>query len=156
MCDVLSGVSGCVTKCDRGTLCIILVSGDFYFLTPAVQDQQILKFADRSIAIAVPPLSNKLPPALRPILRAHQNHVLLSLFRTHSQAFLLQLFHSSFTPNLKRCFSTNPILIHPLLPTSFPVSTPYTIHHSRMTVCLPDSLDLIRCLSILFWISACE
>ena len=35
--------------------------------------------------------------------------------------------------------STNPILIHPLLPTSIPVSTPNTIHHSRLTVCPPDS-----------------
>jgi len=41
----------------------------------------------------------------------------------------------------------------PYLP---PVSTPNTIHHSRLTVCLPDSLDLSRCLSILFWISAYE
>src|SRR6218665_2256779 len=32
----------------------------------------------------------------------------------------------------------------------------YTIHHNRLTVCLPDSLDLDRCLSILFWLSACE
>src|SRR6218665_3211826 len=66
--------------------------------------------------------------------------------------------HSSFTPNLKhyRYSSTNPILICPLPPTSLPVSTPNTIHHSHLTVCLPDSLDLIRCLSILFWISACE
>ena len=28
--------------------------------------------------------------------------------------------------------------------------------HSRLTVCLPDSLDLDRCLWILFWLSACE
>ena len=52
--------------------------------------------------------------------------------------------------------STNPIVIHPLLPTSLPVSTPNTIHHSRLTVCLPDSLDLTRCLSTFFWVSACE
>jgi len=52
--------------------------------------------------------------------------------------------------------STNPILIHPLLPTSLPVSTPNNIHHSRLTVCLTDSLDLHRCLSSLFWLSACE
>src|SRR6218665_3497899 len=50
--------------------------------------------------------------------------------------------HSSFTPNLKHCSSTNPILICPLLPTSLPGSTPNTIHHSRLTVYLPDSLDL--------------
>src|SRR6218665_224676 len=41
----------------------------------------------------------------------------------------------------------------PYLP---PVSTPSTNHHSHLTVCLPDSLDLDRCLSILFWLSACE
>src|SRR6218665_539204 len=44
----------------------------------------------------------------------------------------------------------------PLLPTSLPVSTPNTIHHSRRIACLPDSLDLTRCLSILFWTCACE
>src|SRR6218665_3632320 len=33
--------------------------------------------------------------------------------------------------------STNPILIHPLRPTSLPVSTPNTIDHSCLTVCLP-------------------
>src|SRR6218665_999205 len=64
--------------------------------------------------------------------------------------------HSSFTPNLNHCSSTNPILICPLLPTSLPVSTPNTIHHSLLTVYLPDSLDLTRCLWILFWTSACE
>ena len=50
----------------------------------------------------------------------------------------------------------NPILIHRHHHTYLPVSTPNTIHHSRLTVCLPDSLDLDRCLSILFWLSACE
>ena len=64
---------------------------------------------------------------------------------------LLLSLHSSFIPNWKHCSSTNPILIHPILPTSIPVSTPNTIHHSCLTVCLPDSLDLTRCLSILFW-----
>src|SRR6218665_854272 len=29
-------------------------------------------------------------------------------------------------------------------------------HHSCLTVCIPDSLDITRCLSILFWISACD
>src|SRR6218665_1190903 len=50
----------------------------------------------------------------------------------------------------------SPILIHRHPHTYLPVSTPNTIHHSRLTVCLPDSLDLDRCLSILFWLSACE
>ena len=40
--------------------------------------------------------------------------------------------------------------------TSLPVLTPSTIHHSRLTFCLTDSLDLDRCLSILFWLSECE
>src|SRR6218665_547146 len=40
-----------------------------------------------------------------------------------------------------RMFSTNRILIHPLLPTSpSQLQTPSTI-----AVCLPDSLDLTRC-----------
>src|SRR6218665_2053559 len=64
--------------------------------------------------------------------------------------------HSSFTPNSKHCSSTNPILIYRLPRTSLPVSTPNTIHHSCLTVCLSDSLDLDRCLSILFRLSACE
>src|SRR6218665_1492695 len=46
--------------------------------------------------------------------------------------------------------------MHRLPHTSLPVSTPSTIYHSRLTVCLPDSLDLDRCLSILFWLSGCE
>ena len=46
----------------------------------------------------------------------------------------------SFTPNWKNCSSTNPTLIHPLLPTSPSVSTPNTIHDSRLTLWLPDSL----------------
>ena len=69
---------------------------------------------------------------------------------------LLLSLHSSFIPNLKHCSLTNPILIHPLLPTSLPISTPNTIHRSRLTVCLLNSLNLIRCLTILFWISACD
>src|SRR6218665_1956812 len=48
------------------------------------------------------------------------------------------------------------VLIGPLLCTSFPVSTPNSIHHSHLTVCLRDSLNLTRCPPILFWTSACE
>jgi len=40
---------------------------------------------------------------------------------------------------------TNPILIHPLLTPRD--STSNIVHHSRLTLCLPDSLDLTRCLS---------
>src|SRR6218665_4170164 len=46
-----------------------------------------------------------------------------------------QFFHSK----QKQRSSTNPILIHHLLPSSLPVSTPSTVYHSRLTVCLPDS-----------------
>src|SRR6218665_2745395 len=56
----------------------------------------------------------------------------------------------------KHCSLANPILMHRHPHTSLPVSTPSTIHHSRLTVCLTDSLDLDCCLSILFWLSACE
>src|SRR6218665_1113948 len=84
---------------------------------------------------------------IRPILYTNspKPHPLLSL-------------HSSFIPNSKHCSSTNPFLICPLLPTSSPVSTLNTIHHSRLAVCvyLSDPLDLTRCLSILFWTSVCE
>src|SRR6218665_801049 len=59
-------------------------------LRPSVTSS--LKFSDRSIAIAAPPLWNKLPPALRQlhvsvrsILRTHQNRTL---------AISPQLFHS--------------------------------------------------------------
>src|SRR6218665_1115988 len=73
------------------------------------------------------------------------------LTRTSPLAISPQLFHSK----LKTLLS-NPILIHRHPHASLPVSTPNTIHHSRLTVCLPDSLGLDRCLSILFWLSACE
>src|SRR6218665_457950 len=99
-------------------------------LRPSVTSS--LKFADRSIlAIAVPPLWNRLPPALRKLsdpsyelTRRPEPHPLLSR-------------HNSFIPNLKHCSSTNPFLICPLLPPSLPVSTLNTIPHSRLTVCLP-------------------
>src|SRR6218665_853307 len=68
----------------------------------------------------------------------------------------LPSLHNSFTPNSKHCSLANPILIHRHPHTSLPVSTPNTIHHSRLTVCLSDSLDHDRCLSILFWLSAFE
>src|SRR6218665_3613810 len=35
-------------------------------------------------------------------------------------------------------------------------SHPNTIHHSRLNVCLIDYVDLNPCLSIVFWLSACE
>ena len=62
-----------------------------------------------------------------------------------------------FTPNWKHCSSKNPVLIHPLLPPSLPVSIPNTIHLGRLYVCLPNSLDLwpltYRLLDKRLWIS---
>src|SRR6218665_2474119 len=46
----------------------------------------------------------------------------------------------------KHCSLANPILIHHHPHTSLPISTPSIIHHSRLTICLPDSLDLDPCL----------
>src|SRR6218665_1756916 len=66
----------------------------------------------------------------------HCNNYLTHTMNSPKPHPLLSL-HSCFTSNLKHCSSTNPILICPLLPTSLPVSTPNTIHHSRLTVCLP-------------------
>src|SRR6218665_3395007 len=88
------------------------------------------------------PLWNKLPPALRQI-----SDPSYELTQTSPLAISPHLFHSKLKTLL---------LIHRLPHTSLPVSTPSTIHHSRLTVCLPDSLDLDRCASILFWLSACE
>src|SRR6218665_978536 len=70
------------------------------------------------------------------------------LTKTLPLAISPQLFHSKlktllFNKSYADLFSSRP---------SLPVSTPNTIHHSRLT----DSLVLTRCLSILFWISACE
>src|SRR6218665_689158 len=48
------------------------------------------------------------------------------------------------------------ILIYSLRHVSLPVSHPNTIHHSRLNVCLIDYLGLKPCLSIGFWLSACE
>ena len=53
----------------------------------------------------------------------------------------LPSLHISFTPNWKHCSLANPILIHCFPHTSLPVSTPSTIHHSRLTVCLPAWLS---------------
>src|SRR6218665_2013334 len=48
------------------------------------------------------------------------------------------------------------ILIYSFPHISLPVSHPNTIHHSRLNVCLIVYLDLNSCLSIVFWLSACE
>src|SRR6218665_1889629 len=105
-------------------------------LRPSVTSS--LKFADRSIAIAVPSLWNKLPPTLRQLS--------YELAKTSPLSIFPQLFYSKLKTLLFN--KSYPDLSSP--PTSLPVSTPNTIHHSRLTVCLPDFLDLTRCLSIFF------
>ena len=70
------------------------------------------------------------------------------ILRAHSYRSPCHLFHSELK-TLLFSKSDPDSLSSPYLP---PVSTPSTIHHSRLTVCLPDSLDLDRCLSILFWL----
>jgi len=106
-----------------------------------------LKFSNRSIAVAVPPLWNKLPPALRQI-----SDPSYELTRTSPLAISPQLFHSKLKTLLFSKSYPDSSSSH----ASLPVSTPNTIHHSSLTVCLHDSPDLDRCLSILFWLSACE
>jgi len=56
-----------------------------------------------------------------------------------SLAISPQLFHTKL--KTQHCSLVNPTLIHPLSHTSLRVSAPNTIHHSRLTVCLTDSLD---------------
>src|SRR5678815_5098325 len=70
-----------------------------------------LKVANRSIAIAVPPLWNKLSPVLRQI--SNPSH---ELTKTSPLAISPQVFHSK----LKHCYFTNPIPIpSPPLPRHF-------------------------------------
>ena len=71
-----------------------------------------LKFSNRSIAVAVPPLWNKLPPALRQISESSYE-----LTQTSPLKISPRLFHS----NLKHCSLANPILIYRLPRTSLPV-----------------------------------
>src|SRR6218665_2868182 len=63
-----------------------------------------------------------------------------SLFPLSYNIFSPQLFHFK----MKTLNLTNPILIIPLFLTSLPASAHNKIHHSRLTVCLTDSLDLTR------------
>ena len=46
--------------------------------------------------------------------------------------------------------------IRPLRHTSLPASTTNTSHHSRVTVCLTDSVDLETLSNDFLWLSACE
>src|SRR6218665_3578357 len=86
-----------------------------------------LKFADRSMAIAVPRLWNKLPPGLQQISDPSNE-----LTQTSPLAISPQLFHSKLeTLLLKKILSDSSS--SPFLP-SFRSSKHR--HHSRLTVCL--------------------
>src|SRR6218665_671942 len=129
-------------------------SSTLTLLRPSVTSS--LKFSNRSIAVSDPPLWNKLIeeynififrylPALRQISGSPSE-----LTQTSPLKISPRLFHSKLKTLL---FGKS----YPDLSSSSslpPVSTPNTIHHSRLTVCLHDSLDLDRCISILFWLSA--
>ena len=65
---------------------------------------------------------------LQPVFRTNQN--LTSYYLSTVLSLKTETLH---------CSLTNPLLIHP---PSLPVSTLSTIHHSRLTVSLPDSLTL--------------
>src|SRR6218665_1590961 len=82
------------------------------------------------------------------------------LCQTHStnssKRRLLLFLHRSFTEISKHSSLTVHMPICHLCSSSHLISTPNTILHSRLTVHLPDSPDLDPCLSILFWLSACD
>src|SRR6218665_3713059 len=80
-----------------------------------------LKFADRSIVIAAP-LWNKLPPALRKL-----SDPSYELTKSSPLAISPQLFHSK----LKTLLFNRSYPDLSSSPTSLPVSTPNTIHHSH-------------------------
>src|SRR6218665_3057288 len=105
-----------------------------------------LKFANRSLAIAVPPLWNKLLPVLMQI-----SDPSYKLTKTSPLVISLQLFHSKLKTLLfsKSCpnSSSSPYLL--------PILTPNTIHHSHLPAC-PTLWILTRCLTIFFWLSTCE
>jgi len=48
------------------------------------------------------------------------------------------------------------MLIHPLFPTFLAVSTPNTIHYSRLTVCLLTLWILNPAYLFFIWLSVCE
>src|SRR6185503_12387322 len=88
-----------------------------------------LNFANRSIAIAIPPLWNKLPPVLRQI-----SDPSYELTKTSPLAIYPQVFHSKLKTLLFH--KSYPDSISSL--TSLAISTLRNIHLSRLTVCLPD------------------
>src|SRR6218665_2689928 len=100
-------------------------SSTLTLLRPSVTSS--LKFSNRSIAIAVPPLWNKLPPVLRQISDLCYTNELKSLRLPLPSIQSPQLFHSK----LKDFSLANPILIHHLPRTSLPASTPNTKFYVR-------------------------
>src|SRR6218665_1843878 len=78
--------------------------------------------------------------------------------KSNPQMFLATLtHHTQGLPThgmMAACLRDIQIYSHPHI--SLSVSHPNTIHHSRLSVCLIDYLDPNPCLSIAFWLSACE
>src|ERR1043165_3642395 len=105
------------------------------FLRAIVTILQTCRIVNRSIAIAVPPLWNKLPAVLRQI--SDPSH---ELTKTSPLAISPQVFHSKLKTLLFHKAYPDPI--HSLPLTSLAISTPRIIHLSLLTVCLPHSLNL--------------
>src|SRR6218665_2712631 len=100
-------------------LCSTLSSSALTLLRPSVTSS--LKFADRSIAIAVPPLWNKLPSALRQL-----SDPSYELIKTPPLAISPQLFHSRLKTLLfKKSFPD--LSSFPLPPSTSQLQTPSTI-----------------------------
>ena len=62
--------------------------------------------------------------------------VALSTVRSCIFVYRSPSLYRSFTPKWRHCSSTNPILIHPFLPTFLPVSTPNPIAVWLLSACL--------------------
>ena len=107
-------------------------SSTLTLLRPSIASS--LRFANHhSIAIAVQPLWNKLSPVIYDKYPIHSTnspkpHLSISLNRSSAQ-------------NWKHCFFTNPIPIPSPPLTSLAIPTLNIIRISRLTVCLPNSLD---------------
>ena|SRR6218665_1834373 len=71
------------------------------------------------------------------------------LTQTSPLVVFQQLFHSKLKTLLYNNSYHNNNNIHPL---PIPPSTPNTVHHSLLTICMPDSVDL-DFLRVDFWLS---
>ena len=105
------------------------------FLTAILTILQTCRIVNRSIAIAVPPLCNKLPPVQRQI-----SDPSYELTKTSPLAISPQVFYSTLKTLLFHKAYPDPI--HSLPLTSLAISTTRITHLSLLTVCLPHSLDL--------------